>query len=375
MNLWTLPGPARFVLRVERALRDGANVVVRFPVATPSGFGERLRARLSESWRCTVFRPEPANPPFECLRERFAPQLPTEWNPTLLDLCEHEDFRGRLIWLDGVGRMDRDDCSAWKKFLVDYAQASRSVPEFERTLFVAVLDGAPPADPPPDDVTLKCFDWRGVINETDLLLAAHERLHSRDAGAVMRSLLATTVAHVASWDPDVAERLLDEGCDVILNPVSLLQSVAREKGWTSNTDACWELGTASGDGVSHAALASLEDPPRDLRRRLWSAQASVLLPSIANWRWNLLLDHRALLAEHLEREDSPVDALDLDIGELTGMVQRPGFDPEVQRNVRQMHRWRNELAHLRPLSANAARLLAVSSESPRKPRRTSPLPA
>ena len=375
MNLWTLPGPARFVRQAEHALRDGANVVVRFPVATPSGFGERMRAQLQESWRCTVFHPVPTSSPFRSIRERFAPNLPNEWNPTLLDLCEHEDFRGRLIWLDGVGRMDREDCSAWKKFLVDYAQASRSVPEFDRTLFVAVLEGAPPADPPPEDVTLKCFDWRGVIDEIDLLLAAHDRLSNRDDEPVMRSLLATTVARVASWDPDMAERLLDEGCDAILDPLSLLQSVAKEKGWTTNTNACWELGTASGDGVSHAALASLEVPPRDLRRRLWSAQASVLFPSIDSWRWNLLLDHRALLAEHLEREGSPVDALDLDIGELTGMVQRPGFDPEVRRDVRQISRWRNELAHLRPLSANAARLLAVSSESRRKRGRTSPLPA
>lgn len=358
MDLWTLPGPARFVLRAEHALRDGANVVVRFPVETPGGFGEHIRSRLQESWRCTVFHPEPAIPPFQSVRERFAPHLPNEWNPTLLDLCEHDDFQGRLIWLDGVGRMDGEDCSAWKKFLVDYSQASRSVPEFERTLFVAVLEGAPPTKPPPEDVTLKCLDWRGVIDETDLLLAAHERLHGRDAGPVMRSLLATTVARVASWDPAVAERLLDEGCDAILDPVPLLQSVAREQGWTSDTDASWELGTASGDGVSHAALAALEDPPRDLRRRLWSAQASVLLPSIDTWRWNLLVEHRALLADHLEREGSPVDALDLDIGELTGQVQRPGFDPEVRRDVRRMNRWRNELAHLRPLSANDARILA-----------------
>ena len=359
MNLWTLPGPVGFVRQAEHALRDGANLVVRFPVATPPGFGERMRAQLQESWRCTVFHPAPTSSPFRSIRERFAPNLPTEWSPTFLDMCEHEGFGGRLIWLDGVGRMDKEDCSAWKKFLVDYAQASRSVPAFDRTLFVAVLEGAPPADPPPEDVTLKCFDWRGVIDETDLLLAAHERLRSRDANPVMRSLLATTVAHVASWDPDVAERLLDEGTDAILDPVSLLQSVAKEKGWTSETDACWELGTASGNGVSHAALASLEDPPRDLRRRLWSAQASVLLPSIDGWRWNLLLDHRALLAEHLQSEGSPVDALDLDIGELTGMVQRPGFDPQVRRDVRQMNRWRNELAHLRPLSANTARSLAV----------------
>ncbi len=358
MDIWHLPGPVAFIRRVEHALRGGVSVVVRFPRQTLAGFGEHVRSRLEESWRCTVYRPEPANPPFENLRERFAPNLPNEWNPTLLDLCEHEDFRGRLIWLDGVGRMDGEDCSAWKKFLVDYAQASRNVPEFERTLFVVVLEGTPPADPPPEDVTLKCFDWRGAIDEIDLLLAAHERLRSRDAGVVMRSLLAATVAHVASWDPDLAERLLDEGCDAILDPLALLQSVAKEKGWTSDTSACWELGTASGSGVSHAALASLEDPPRDLRRRLWNAQASVLLPSIESWRWNFLLEHRVLLAQHLEREGSPADALDLDIGELTGMVQRPGFDTEVRRDVRRMSRWRNELAHLRPLPTNAARLLA-----------------
>ncbi len=359
MNLWTLPGPVRFVNRVEHALRGGASVVVRFPVATPSGFGERMRALLNECWRCAVFHPKPANPPFASLRERFAPDLPSEWNPTLLDLCEHEDFRGRLVWLEGVDRLDGEDWTAWKKFLVDYAQASRNVPEFQRALFVAVVDGAPPADPPPEDVTLKCFDWRDAIDETDLLLVAHERLRSRDDGLVMRSLLATTVACVASWDPDMAERLLDEGVDAILAPRPLLQSVAKEKGWTSDTAARWELGTASGHGVSHAALASLADPPRELQHRLWSAQASVLLPSIAGWRWDLLLEHRALLAEHLRREGSRTDPLDLDVGELTGMVQRPGFDPEVRRNVRQMNRWRNELAHLRPLPADAVRLLAA----------------
>ena len=134
-----------------------------------------------------------------------------------------------------------------EEFLANYARASRNVPEFERTLFVAVLEGAPPPDPAPEDVTLRCFDWRGIVDETDLLIAAHERLRNLDAKPVMLSLLATTVARVASWDPDVAERLLDEGCDAILDPVSFLQSVAREKGWKSDTAARWELGTASGE--------------------------------------------------------------------------------------------------------------------------------
>ena len=75
----------------------------------------------------------------------------------------------------------------------------------------------------------------------------------------------------------------------------------------------------------------------------------------------MLRDQRSVVQQQIpppagnRRQQHP---LDLDIGELTGMVQRPGFDPEVRRDVRRMHRWRNELAHLRPLSANDARLLA-----------------
>ena len=357
MNIWTLPGPARFVQRIERALRAGANVVVRFPVAAPAGFGEHVRSLLHGTWRCAVFRPEPATPPLDNLRQRFAPRLPRAWGATLLDLCEHEDFRGGLIWLDGLGRMEPDDWHAWKTFLADYAQACRSVPEFERTLFVAVLDGAPPADPPQEDVTLTRFDWREVIDEMDLLLVAYERLSHRNTDPAMRSLLATTVAHVAIWDLDVAERLLDEGSEVILDPGSLLRSVANENGWTMHTAACWELGTSAGNGRVHAALASLEDPPRELGRRLWNAQAAVLLPLINGWRRDFVLEHQALLAEHLHGDGNRVDPLDLDVGDLTGMAQRPGFDREARQDVRQMNKWRNDLAHLKPLSAAAARLL------------------
>ena len=166
--------------------------------------------------------------------------------------------------------MDGEDCSAWKKFLVDYAQASRSVAEFDRTLFVTVLEGEPPADPPPEDVTLKCFDWRGVIDGTDLLLAAHERLRSRDAEPVMRSLLATTVARVASWDPDVTERLLDEGCDAILDPPPWRPWKIRRGTFDVASGArrrpCFSRQSIAGGGISSWIIERCS-------RNTWSARA------------------------------------------------------------------------------------------------------
>ena len=358
-SVWTLPGPARFLERIERALRDGTSVVVRFPGRAPFDFRERTLSPLYGSWRCTVVRPEPSIAPVESLSKRFAPRLSSAWGATLLDLCEHEDFHGRIIWLDGLDSLTRNDWTAWKKFLADYAQASRSVREFERTVFVAVLEGVPPADPPQEDVTLSTYDWSGTVEEMDLLFLSHARLFERDAGPLLRSLLATTVARVAAWDPEMAERLLDEKDEVILNPGPMLQSVAREKGWTTETGIGWEFGTASGGGVLHAALASLEEPPRELQRRVWSAQTSVLLPVIDECRRDIVLEHRALLAHHLSREGNRADPLDLDIGDLTGMVQRPGFDQDVRRRLRELNRWRNDLAHLKPLSTPIARLLAA----------------
>ena len=361
MNVWTLPGPARFLRRVERSLRDGVSVVVRFPGRQLPGFREQALMALNQSWYCAVFRPEPAIPPVESLRERFAPQLSTAWDPSLLDLCKHKEFQGRLIWLDGLDGMVSDDWAAWKQFLGRYAQASRSMRGFERTLFVAVLEGAPPVEPPELDVTLTLHDWSGVVDEMDLLFLAYERLGDRNVVRTMRSLLATTVARVAAWDVETAERLLNEEKEVILNPRSMLRSFAREKSWTPDTPVRWDLGTASKDGSSHAALASLDEPPREIRRRIWAAQLSVLLPAIDRRRIEIIEEHYEQLAVRLKLEGSETDdPLDLDVGKLTHLINRPGFDDAIYRQISEMNSWRNDLAHLKPLDARALRSLTAA---------------
>lgn len=360
MNIWALPGPAGFVRRVERSLRNGASAVVRFPGSGQTGFRDRMLGLLNDSWTCSVFRPEPAQRPFESLCDRFAPGLSTGWGTGLIDLCGREDFQGRLIWIDGLERLDLDDWLAWRRFFADYAQASRSVREFERTLFVASLEGVPPVEPPEADVTLAMHDWRGVIDEMDLLFLAYERLGVRNVNPAMRSLLATTVARVAAWDLTTAERLLDEKDDVILAPIHMLQSLAREKGWTAETPVGWEFGTESGNGALHAALASLPDPPREIRRRVWSAQSSVLLPLIDTQRCKIVTENHGVIAAHLRSTGGKADPLDLEVGDLVSPALRRHFDRNLRERVERLARWRNALAHLKPLPLNAVRALAGS---------------
>ena len=358
MNVWTLPGPADFVRRVEHSLREGMSTVVRFPGREQTGFRDRMLGVLDDSWNCSIFQPESARQPFESLCDRYWTGFSSGWGTSLLDLCERKDFQGRLIWIDGLQRLSRNDWVAWRKFLTDYAQVSRSVQDFHRTLFVASLEGTLPSDPPQTDVTLATHDWRGVVDEMDLLFLAYERLGERTANPTLRSLLASTVARVAAWDLETAERLLEEETDRILEPFDTLRSIARERGWGTDTPVRWEFGTDSGDGTLHAALASLHDPPRELWRRLWSAQASVFMPLIEEQRHEIVMDNCHQLNARLRIQGEIIDPLDIQMGDLKGLVNHPSFNRIVRNRVDRLHRWRNKLAHLEPLSPREVHSLA-----------------
>ena len=360
MNVWALPGPAGFLRKIEFSLRRGVNIVVRFPGRDHAGIRDRMLPLLNDSWVCSVFRPEPTIPPFESLCARFVPDILNGKSTNLLALCQREDFQGRLIWIDGLDRLDKSDWLAWRNFLADYGQASRSMQEFERTLFVASLEGTPPAEPPETDVTLTTHDWRGVVHEMDLLFFAYEHLGERNLSDAMRSLLASTVARVAVWDLETAERLLDEDGTVILDPSRMLRSIAQERGWTSETPVGWEFGTDSGNGSVHAALASLYEPPREIRRRVWSAQSSILLPLIDSRRCEIVTENHGVIAARLRSKGDKRDPMDIEVGDLVSPLLRRNFDRSLQDRVERLARWRNDLAHLKPLPLNAVRSLAGS---------------
>ena len=349
MRLWDLPGPSRFVDAVERSLRNGINVVARFPDAMPSGFTDALMAKLDHVLVITRFKA--GGSPFKSLCNRYAPSALMH-DDDLGVICEHDAFRGRLIWLDDLTSINWLE---WRDFLMKYAHACRSVSMLRRTVFAAPLEGAPPGDPPNTDVSLSVHDWNNILDEMDILIWAYDRLLRGGVPKAETVLLATTVARVADWDFETAERLIDEKTNVILAPYEMLRSVAREKGWTTATPPEWELGTASGSGAVHAALASLDNPPREIYRRLWSAQASVLLPRIESWRSVIVRRNAPEIRRHLRRDGlSSRNPYDLEIGELQSVVQRQGASRVLRRSVHQLRKARNALSHLEPLRPRVA---------------------
>ena len=339
MRLWDLPGARRFVTTACDLLRDGSSVVVQFPGRIPDGFDIAVAAALGNV--LDIGRLQATVSPLQDLAHRYA-QHPQHIG-RLQDLCEDPGFRGRLVRLDGL---DSESWPNWCTFLSTYAEISRSRPLFGRSLFLVLLAGSPPPEAPPADIGLACRRWDGLPDDVDLLMFATEQLQEREDNPLLRSLLATTIARVAAWDFDTAAVLVAQDYETIMDPGDLLRETAQQKGWTVDTPLDWGLGTASRTGSAHPAKASLDDPPSELQRRVWSAQLSVLFPWIETRR------HATISANlfHVKRQmradgDSQGDPFELELGELLRLLRRRGTRRQVWKIVRMLRDARNELAH------------------------------
>lgn len=343
MRLWDLPGARRFIDDICDFLRGGTSIVIRFPGDVPDGFDDAIATSLGNALQ--VGHLYAKSSPFDELRDSFANE--PDHTHSLADLCDDAGFRGRLIRLQG---QDASNWPAWRDFLSRYAQASRSRSLLGRSLFLVPLAGCPPVNPPTADVALEVRTWDGVLDDVDLLLLASERLRRRADNPLRRSVLASSVARVASWDFDTACALLAESERTIMEPVDLLRTIAVEKGWSSETPLDWRLGTASGAGIAHPARAAVEDPPVEIHRRLWSAQLSVLLPWIEDIRQETVAGNVYEVKRHMRNAgNGHADPFELELGDLHALFSRRGADKAIRRTVRRLRDVRNQLAHRRHL--------------------------
>lgn len=351
MNVWNLPGPSAYLETIERSVRDGESVVLRVPEGMPTGLENALRVVLGDCGQWDVVEAGEASDGGLVLRrlcERYAPGLAEMSGVAPLDLCETDDFSGRLVWVDGL---DSANWTGWRTFLDAYAQASRGVAVLRRSLFLVPLCGTlrDDRDEPGRDVALVVHDWRGVVDEMDLLFLANGRLRDRSVDGMTRRLLAMTVARIAIWDCELAERLAEARAEDVLSPQDMLRDIAREWGWTCETRESWDFGTESGDGVMHAALAAIKKPG-EVERRVWSAQTAVFWPEIELRRQEIVQEHRCEIENNLRRTGEAADPEELEIGDLGRLSGRAGFNKKAGRRIRELRYVRNALAHCRPLT-------------------------
>ena len=349
---WDLPGPTAFVARLVSDLTDGKNVILRLPTHPPVGLPNALRRRLAREelfeWRSLTVDAESASAPAEWLVRKIAPHEFNGRAITERTLAESRGLSGHVVWVD---RMDPGCWGRWLPMLERYAHACQLRPETERMCLIVPLVGAVAARPAGSAVTLVEHEWRGRADRLDASLYASLLTQDFRGSYWARRLRVSVLTELAGPDVHAAKRLA--GVSQRLSEVTRLDrltdhllSFGQERGWAGRP-AAWDEGsldTFEGGEFVHSAHLAANGAEREIRRRLWRAEVSVLFP--------LIEEHRVALLPQLpwlSRECD--DAAGLEIGEIRHLLssRRWPVGDRVFNQVQGLWRMRNELAHLRPV--------------------------
>ena len=356
MDIWALPGPSRFVDDIDEALRDGTSVIVRFALDAPSGLEGHLRERLSSvlDWRRVDAR-DPDGDPLQTLRSELCPSLAVRDTMTIGALARQSVLDGKLVWVDAVPPDARE---RWISLMLAYADICRGIDPHSRGVMVLCLSGTCVDDRVADEPALTLMDFRSIVKPLDLLVMALHVLEGRTMHPQHRALFAQAVSQLAQWDVVLAERLLAGTVGDVLAPGHILRDFAAERHWHADTPRGWEHGTidhASEQLVVHSALLEVCGDERPIRSRLWSAQASVLLPLVEQRRVEIIRDQSSKIRTPVSTEwGSITDPLDLSIGQLAWVLPKASTTDALRRRIGRLTKVRNCLAHMEPAAVEDA---------------------
>ena len=356
MDIWSLQRPSSFLDAIEDAVREGSNVVARFPGFVPKGLDQELRERVQSILEWTpIIAPRSETDPAGFLRERICPDISALRARNMADLAYTEEFQGRLIWIESI---DRSEWTRWASALAAYSNACRNVDLVYRTVFIVVLAGDTVSGGCPEEVALVCQDFRNVLNDLEMFIYALWKT-SDTVRPEHRALLAHTVSQIAQWDCSLADELLSLPIAEVLAPTDALARYARCRGWTSDTPRNWESGTLDGPAdrpIVHSAILSVAGDYGPLRRRIWAAQAAVLLPYVEARRVELIPRCRRYLRLPIEADGGKLitDPFDLEVGQLTWCLDRNPTPFAIRKQLRFLRDVRNKLSHLEPIEPEYA---------------------
>lgn len=359
---WQLPGPASFVRRIADELAEGRNVVLALPEHLPAELSRAIRdERFPDGeagrWIRLTAASENQSSPARQVADIVLRQHPASVLVTATHLAQNDEHSGSVISVDGL---TRDTWPVWRDFVEEYAHACRSRTVFERIVFIISLTGEPTLDIPANDVTLAVHQWYGVVEPIDQLLYASHLMRDCKIPRLQREIVLMVVAHLALWDPLVAEYLCRQPFKLVLDPISVLADFGAKREWTCLPDDAktrWSCGMsdrfADVDQLHSAALAasSAAHAVDEIRRRIWSAQVGVLLPFVEIRRRELLEQLNGELVGPFRFDNGLVieNVLDLEIGQLEYQLSFRRDSP--LRTVRLLKTIRNQLAHLEIVDA------------------------
>jgi hypothetical protein len=344
-----LPGARRYLDTVATSLRNGRSVLVTLPEHGPEALRHAVNGRVANdgtrSWRSIDLSDSTlsAGKPAEIVAQHCVP------GPrTARELSEHEDFSGMVIWVDGIPDAR---WSAWRDFLEDYAELSRSQTEHERAVFCVPVIGERTALVPKEDVTCAVHPWRGVLGRLDILWLIASLLPTGVSTRLHAELWVSVATELAGTDVALAARLASADLATVLDPRPLLEAWARERGFRADGKPSWARGEEDlrdGAPFVHSARALLSHRgAQEIQRRVWRGQVGVLFPFLEEQRALLLSKlSRVVRVPHVTPFGTINDPRDLELSHLAHFARKAHAAQTLRDHLERLTAMRHRLAHL-----------------------------
>jgi len=359
MEYWTLPGADAFLESIRAAvLEDRENVIVALPEHAAPDMAEAFKTKLHAA---RAKDPHHYMADGRELRDILyaAAGVSALDLPTVADLMQHM-CESRPVIIDAI---TPDTAPPSLRFLQEYANASRNVDRVNPLVVITV--GVCRGELPDNAPKLTSIVWDSWMSEADVLafIVYQWRLQERELNRRYR-LCARIIGHLALWDITLVQRLMmlaENNWEYLFDPEQILACLETN----ATRPGTWEAGgLARFDGEMYKHLytfAQGDERRNELVRRLWAAQAAYLLPVLENRRCELIqaMHNTGKLKFNAE---SGSDFYTAELRELMSLVNAHSLPQALFRYADKLRRLRNQLAHLKPLSAkDADRLLHMSA--------------
>jgi hypothetical protein len=355
MRFWELPGPLAFLDCIEDDLRQGKGLAILVPRLEPPNLLSALRERLNRSgWLYSDILSSDHRAPIDLIYEGLDLADPADGRRTLGTLLEVLPV-GQVVIIDGLST---ENLERWRQWVREYELSIRNISPIDRPLLILYGSAIDDKEFTTGTVAFTTRRWVGVLRYSDMFLYASVQVGRRLGTPPEAQLLAATIAKLAMWDVGLADRLLELEPDDLFQPTEILRKIASDYGWTSGMRPSWHSGTVDsfdGQDQTHSILLALGDPTQELKMRVWSSQASVILPVVELQRRAIVRRIRHRLRLPIEVDGVRIsDPYDLEIGVLTHAARKSTIDQRIVDQLVRLRDIRNALAHLEVISADQA---------------------
>jgi len=331
---WSLPAAQQFLSEVEPTIWQGGAVIC-CDASTPPGLASRLVSYLRDTVTVERLDAAPGELPLAVLGEACGQAGASM--PKIV-------ASGRCFLIEAQ-YLSPADLARWTHTLTDFA--ARSVQSDEGGAVIFIGEAEVPG--------LARLDWCKRLRRADAMIWAEYAVPSGNS-EVMQRLAVDLAVELCGWRLDLVADLVSQRQEDILDPMGWLQrhadeAIATPASFGLSPFACPLHLLAKGDLV-------------ELRRRIWTAQLSVLFPWIEAHRQRLIERHRKhlYLDEHL-RALGVLAVEDIELGGLRRQLGRVLTRDETDR-LAALAGMRNDLAHRKPISARDFILASLIARTP-----------